>query len=85
MIFTPIMMVIVLKLMLKAVKTSKINRSKSVEIFDKNGQSLGIFSSCSELERLSEELFGTKLLSSNISCTIKGYYKQYKGFTFKYI
>ena len=43
------------------------------------------FSSCCELERQSEGLFGIKLNHKNISkvCTRKG--KTYKGFTFKYI
>lgn len=57
---------------------------KPVEVF-KNGESLGVFPSCSELERQSEKLFGVKLLNSNISQVCNGKKSQYKGFTFKYI
>ncbi|WP_283695639.1 hypothetical protein [Clostridium perfringens] len=64
-------------------KVSKLN-CKKVEIF-KNGQSLGIFKSCSDLERQSEELFGIKLLNGGISRVCTSDRKQYKGFTFKYI
>lgn len=59
-------------------------RGKKVEAF-KSGQSLGIFSSCAELERQSEELFGVKLNNSKISSVCRGKRKQHKGFTFKYI
>lgn len=57
---------------------------KTVEIF-KNGVSLGIFISCSELESQSEELFGVFLHVSGVSkvCTNKA--KTYKGFTFQYV
>lgn len=56
---------------------------KQVEIF-KNGQSLGIFETCSELERQSERLFGINLSHSSISDVASGRRKTYKGFTFKY-
>ena len=59
-------------------------KSKTVEIF-KDGKSLGIFPSCAELERQSEELFGVKLLNSNISAVCCGERKHHKGFTFKYV
>lgn len=57
---------------------------KKVEIF-KNGQSLGVFESCAELERRSEELLGIKFSSKSISSVCTGKRKQYKGFTFKYV
>lgn len=68
----------------EAIKSSsKIGKSKGkpVEIF-KDGISLGIFPSYTELERQSEELFGVKLNNSNISsaCNKKS---QYKGYVFK--
>ncbi|EGT3618567.1 hypothetical protein FJ641_04030 [Clostridium perfringens] len=68
-------------------KNGKMNgemRSKKVEIF-KAGSSLGIFNSVTELERKSEELFGIKLINSNISMVSTGKKRQYKGFTFKYV
>ena len=57
---------------------------KRVEIF-KDGQSLGIFPSCHELERQSEKLFGVKLSFKKISAVCLGNEKQHKGYTFKYI
>lgn len=60
------------------------HNKKKVEIF-KNEQSLGIFSSCAELERQSEELFGIRLTQVGISRVCRGERTQYKGFTFKYI
>ncbi|MDC4245549.1 hypothetical protein [Clostridium perfringens] len=59
------------------------NFGKKVEIF-KNNKSLGIFPSCAELERQSEELFGVKLLISSISAVCNKKLKSYKDFTFKY-
>lgn len=66
-------------------KSGKL-RGKRVEIF-KDGVSLGVFESCSELERQSEKLFGVKLLNSNISavCNEKYMYNTYKGYSFKYV
>ena len=64
-------------------KSSNSNR-KSIEIF-KDGESLGVFSSGSELERMSEKLFGVKLLNTNISKVLKGKRKHCGGFTFKRI
>lgn len=58
--------------------------SKPIEIF-KNGESLGIFPSCSELERQSEKLFGVKLYQCNILYKFYSDIKQYKGFNFKRI
>ena len=56
---------------------------KQVEIF-KNSESLGVFETCAELGRQSEELFGVKLDYKSISAVAKGRRKSYKGFTFKY-
>ena len=57
---------------------------KKVEIF-KEGESLGVFESCRELERQSEGLFGVKLSQQNISKVCNNIKLKYKGFTFKYI
>ncbi|WP_283695663.1 hypothetical protein [Clostridium perfringens] len=58
--------------------------SKKIEIF-KNNKSLGIFKSCVELERKSEELFGVKLRQSAISLVCNNKQKNHKGFIFKYV
>ena len=68
---------------IKGVRKENKN-GKQVEIF-KDGQSLGIFPSCHELERQSEKLFGIKLLYKNISSVCNGTRKSYKGYTFRYI
>lgn len=60
------------------------HNKKTVEIF-KDGISLGIFESTSELERQSEEVFGVKLLHGSISEVCNGKRKHHKGFTFKYV
>lgn len=70
--------------MSEALKGEKNTFSKRVEIF-KDGLSLGIFPCTMELERKSEELFGTRLLNSNISRVCTGKKPQYKNFTFKYV
>lgn len=57
---------------------------KEVEIF-KDNISLGIFESCMELERQSEENFGVKLGFSAVASVCRGKKKEYKGFTFGYI
>lgn len=57
---------------------------KKVEIF-KSNKSLGIFESCAELERRSEELFGFRLNFKGIGRVCRGERKSYKGFTFKYV
>ena len=57
---------------------------KPVEIF-KDGISLGVFKSATELERQSEQLFGIKLTGSAISKVCRGELKQHKGYTFDYI
>lgn len=68
----------------KTVSQNGKRNGKKVEIF-KNRLSLGIFKSASELERQSEELFGVKLLSSNVGSVCLGKLKHYKGYTFEYI
>ena len=63
----------------------KLNKNgKQVEIF-KDGISLGIFKSCSELERQSEKMFDVKLSSICIAKVCNGKQKIHKGYTFKYI
>ena len=57
---------------------------KQVEIF-KDGISLGIYPSCSELERKSKDVFEIKLYNSQISSACNGKRPNYKGFTFKYV
>lgn len=67
-----------------ALKVGKM-AGKYVEIF-KDDTSLGVFPSCAELERQSEELFGIELKTASISLICLGKQKKtYKGFTFKYI
>lgn len=69
------------------VKSSTHNgkaNGKPVEIF-KDGISLGILPSASELGRQSEKLFGVKLLNSKISGVCTGDRKSYKGYSFKYV
>lgn len=66
-----------------AIKTGRAN-GKKVEVF-KDNKSLGIFESCHELERKSEELFRVKLGNSAISEVCRGKKKQYKGYIFKYV
>jgi transposase len=57
---------------------------KPVEVF-KDDISLGIFSSCSEIERQSEELFGIKLLKDSMYLICNEKQKlSYKGFKFRY-
>ncbi|MBI6006854.1 hypothetical protein H8J86_13005 [Clostridium perfringens] len=68
-------------------KTSSGNgkaSGKRVGIF-KEGESLGLFKSCRELTRKSEELFGVKLGNSMISSVCRGEQNTYKGYQFKYI
>lgn len=63
---------------------SLYKNGKLVEAF-KNNKSFGVFNSCAELERQSEELFGVKLFQSDISHVARGERKSHKGFTFRYI
>lgn len=57
--------------------------SKQVKVF-KDGEYLGTFESCCELERKSKQIFNTKLCNSLISSVANGKTKQYKGFIFSY-
>lgn len=57
---------------------------KTVEIF-KDGKSLGLFDSCSELDRKSEYKFGEKLRFSMIASVCRGERNTYKGYQFRYI
>ena len=58
--------------------------SKSVEIF-KDGISLGIFESATEIERQSEKLFGIKLNHNGITRICRGERPHYKGYIFKFV
>jgi predicted RNA-binding Zn-ribbon protein involved in translation (DUF1610 family) len=60
------------------------NNNKQVEIF-KDNKSLGIFSSCAELEKQSEKLFNVKLNRGKISAVCTNKRKTHKGFTFKFV
>lgn len=64
-------------------KAGKSN-GKQIEIF-KEGISLGVFPSCCELERQSEELFSVKLMISAMSRVCNGKRKSHGGFTFTYV
>ena len=56
---------------------------KSIAVY-KDGIFLGEFESMHELERKSEELYGTKLMASKVS-PVCDKDKKYKGFNFKKI
>jgi len=66
------------------IKKEQKNNKKPVEIF-KNNISLGVFESCSKLEKQSEKLFGVKLGNSGISGVCNNKRLLYKGFTFKFV
>lgn len=65
-------------------RKSGLMSGKQVEIF-KNNISLGTFKNIIELERNSLELFGVKLLNSNISAVCNNKRPHHKGYTFKHI
>lgn len=69
----------------KEEKRKLCNSKKKVKILDKCGILLGEFESYAELERRSEELFGTRLLASKVSMVCSGDRSSHKGFTFQYI
>lgn len=69
---------------IKSSSKSGKKRGKQVEIF-KDGLSCGIFENCHELDRISEMLFGVKLLYTNISAVCIGKLNHYKKFTFQYV
>lgn len=58
------------------------NNAKPVEIF-KEGRSLGIFKSATDLSKKSFELFGIDLVESKINAVCRGVYKTHRGYTFK--
>jgi hypothetical protein len=71
----------------ESLKINSINGKKcckKVEIF-KDGISLGVFNSATELAIDSEKLFGVKLLSSGISRVCSKIIKSHKGFIFNYV
>lgn len=68
----------------KVHRITMISNGKKVEIF-KEGTSLGVFNSCHELDRMSENIFQVKLHYATISMVCRGEKRQYKGFTFKYV
>lgn len=68
----------------KGVKKTHSKCNKPVEIF-KDGRSLGIFPSATELERQSEKLFGVKLNNASINLVCREKQPKYKGFTFKQV
>lgn len=70
--------------MRKSGKTIGGLQKKKVNIF-KDNICLGTFSSCTELSKESEKVFGTKLSLGHISAVCTGQRKSHKGFTFKYI
>ena len=55
-----------------------------IEVF-KDGKSMGVFKSATELEKCSIELFKVKFIQSSISRVAIGKRKHHKGYTFKYI
>jgi ssDNA-binding Zn-finger/Zn-ribbon topoisomerase 1 len=67
----------------RSIKNGRL-RKKPVEIF-KDGRCMGRFESCTDLERHSKELFGTKLNSHGIATVCRGDRKAHKGFTFKFV
>ena len=56
---------------------------KKVKIF-KEGVCLGEFESATDIDRISESLFGTKLIKSMISSVCNGKRNQYKGYVFSF-
>ena len=66
----------------KAHSKNGLSKGKKVEVF-KDGYSLGIFPSCSELSRQSEKLFGVKLVQTTITKSYLDKEKLYKGFIFR--
>lgn len=58
---------------------------KKVEIFAKDGKSLGIFNSAKDIENCSIEEFGVILKKGMIQKVCKGKRKTYKNFIFKYV
>ena len=69
--------------MINSAKRKINNNGKLVEVF-KYGESLGIFPSCHEVDRISEELFGVKISYKQISDVCLNKRKECKNFIFKY-
>lgn len=61
-----------------------INKSKKVAVY-KDGKLKDIYSSIHDLERKSEQDFGIKFDSSNISAVCHGRLKTHKGYAFKFL
>ena len=59
-------------------------KSKRIEIF-KDGESLGVFLSITELAKQSINLFNIELNIQGISKAVRGKIKTHNGFTFKYV
>lgn len=69
----------------KEKENDKKRKSKPVAVLKEN-ENLGVYPSAIEIEKISEEMFGVKLLRSEISGFLRGRYNStYKGFTFKYV
>lgn len=68
----------------KSATKSRDFLKKQVEVF-KDGISLGIFKSAKEIDNRSEELFGVKLYSPNISSVCNNKLPHYKKFIFKFV
>ena len=66
-----------------ATRCGKMN-GKEVNIYDKDGNCLGTFESCSELARQSEKLFGVKMKADKIIAVCNSAQHTHKGYTFKY-
>ena len=58
-------------------------QSNKTEVI-KDGKSLGVFNSASEIDRISLKIFGVKLHQSVISKICKEGHGEHKGFKFKY-
>lgn len=65
-------------------RNAKKSHGKKVKVF-KNNVSFGIFNSCHELSRISEEMLGIKLSVNSISQSCLGKRKNRNGYTFKYV
>jgi DNA-directed RNA polymerase subunit RPC12/RpoP len=61
-----------------------VNEPKIIVVYDLNQKELGIFNSINQLSRESEQYFGVKFSSGNISQVCQGKAKTHKGFKFAY-